>query len=291
MQPQEYCRHKAAPPGSSLHYALLFTDQRTRADLLALNAYQREVTEIVDECSDRGVAAVKIGWWGEELDRIHRGQARHPVGVALQAAIHRGALTPDHLGDVIEGARMDLEYGAYPSFRELSVYCHRVGCTPAEIAVSVCGFRNPGTPTLGHDLGMGLQITRFLRNLRRHAADGRVYLPEDEMQRYGVERAALSADRTGEPLRALLGDLAERGRTFLTRAIDGVASEDRAAQAPLIITATLYRALLTGMSEDSLPVLERRHHLTPVRKLWLAWRTARRERRHATRRQKGIETQ
>lgn len=281
MDPIDYCRGKAAPPGSSLHYALLFAEPQTRSALLALHAFRAEVTEIVDECSDPGVATVKLDWWQEEVGRLFDGRARHPVGQALQPAVAEHALPREPFVELLEGAGMDLEYGGYPSFRELSHYCHRVGCSIAQLAATVCGYQDPETTRYAHDLGMALQLTRLLRDVRRHADAGRVYIPEDEMRRAGVERSDLLQPEVGERLRGLFSEQGERAVQFFDQALARLPAVDRRRQRPGLILAALYRALLREMARDGYPLLARRHHLTPLRKLWIAWLTDRRLRRQA----------
>jgi phytoene synthase len=279
MEPLDYCRNKAAPAGSSLHYALLFADQATIPGLLAINALHAEISTVADDCSEPGVAAVKLNWWAEELERLRQGQPRHPVSRAMAKAVTDHALDPTVLDELVTGARMDLEYGTYPSFRELSVYCHRLGVTPAQIAVQICGHEDPASLAVAHDLGMGLQLVRMLRRLPQHLSGGRVYLPEDELSEAGVDRDRLLAGHSDEALTPVLTEHAARARAFLDNADSRVADTDRARLRPLLVTAALYRRLLDTIEADGFPLLQRRHHLTPLRKLGVAWRTARRQRR------------
>jgi phytoene synthase len=286
MEPLEYCRNKAAPPGSSLHYALLFASNDAAPGLLAVNALHAEISTIADDCSEPGVAAVKLNWWAEELERLRGGQPRHPVSQAMAEAISTHELDPHALDELVSGARMDLEYGTYPSFRELTVYCHRLGVTPAQLAVQICGHDTPGSLAVAHDLGMGLQLVRMLRRLPRHLASGRVYFPEDELEEAGVDRERLVAGHTDETLMPVLAQHASRARAFLDSADERVAGTDRERLQPLLVTAALYRRLLDTIEADGFPLLQRHHHLTPIRKLGLAWRTARRQRRLGRRAQK-----
>jgi len=279
MDPLQYCRDKAAPAGSSLHYALLFAGADTTPGLLAISALHAEISTVADDCSEPGVAAVKLNWWAEELQRLRQGQARHPVSQAMAQAVERHNLDAEVLDELITGARMDLEYGVYPSFRELSVYCHRLGVTPAQIAVQICGHDDAGSLAVAHDLGMGLQMVRMVRRMPRHLNGGRVYFPEDELEEAGVDRDRVLAGHADTNLTPVLTEHAARARSFLDNAESRVADADRRRLAPLLITAALYRRLLDTIEADGFPMRQRQHHLTPLRKLGLAWRTARRQRR------------
>ena len=279
MNPQLYCHNKVAPRGSSLHYALLFAPQAHREGLEAAHAFYKEVTEIVHECSDPGVARVKLAWWREELARLFDGGGRHPVSQGLAPVIERHGLAKEYFEEIIDGTEMDLEYGFYPSFRELSVYCHRLSGSLTHLSVEICGYNDRNTVRYAHDLGMGLQLARLLRETRNNAHAGRIYIPEDEMQGAGVTRGDLLAPQTSERLRDLFKAQADRAREFFDNALERIPAEDRHAQRAGLILMTLYREQLDAMEEDGYYLLEHAVRLTPLRKLWVAWRTARRQKR------------
>ncbi len=280
MQPQQYCREKAAPTGSSLHYALLFAaDDATRADLLAVNALHAELTAIPATVSDPGVAAAKLGWWREEIERaLDHHEAQHPVAQALAAAHARRALDREDVGALIDGVAMDLEYGAYPSFRELSVYCHRVGGATVRLAVAACGGAPDECAAYAHDLGMALTLLRVLRRLRPHLDAGRLYLPEDELAAADLDREHLLRAPGDPTTRRFLDEQAARVEEFLANALAQIPGSEHRRLLPITVHAELYRHLLRRLRADGMPVLTRRDHLTPLRKLYRAWRIARRER-------------
>lgn len=280
MPAQDYCQEKGAPAGSSLYYALLFAPPSRRTALTALSAWRREVGRVIPECSDAGVAAVKLNWWREELDRLFAGQPRHPATQALLEPVQSLNLPRETFQQVLEGAQMDLQYGSYPSFRELSVYCHNMGCATAHLAVTVAGFRDPQTPLHAHDMGMGLQLAALLRNLPRDLAAGRLYIPEDELAEAGISRQQLlEGNADPSAARRLFARQAQRAFDFLAQARERLPSEERRRQRAGLVLMALQERLLESMAADDYPLMQRRHHLTPLRKLWLAWRAARRARR------------
>lgn len=277
MTPQEYAADKAAPPGSSLHYALYFAARRHQPALRALHAYQREVTEIVHECRELSVAKVKLRWWQEELARVFDGQPQHPVAQALQQdAVGPYRLAKEYFEQVLEGVDMDLEYGLYPSFKELSLYCHRVGGSVTQLAVEICGYQDRHAPRFAHDMGMAFQLFSQLRHVRRNAARGRFHIPEDEMRQAGVSQQDLLLPQTTDKVRALFAQQAERIEKFMDQGLERLAPQDVAPQRPTLVLAELYRRLLGEMRREGFPLLEREFHLTPIRKFWIAWRSSRR---------------
>jgi len=292
MDPLDYCRQKVAAPGTDLYYALRFSTPAQRPGLLAVHAFMEEVIAVAHQVSDRGVAATKLNWWREELERAIVGQGRHPVSQLLTPAMERHALAPAGLRDMLEGAAMDLEYGLYPAFSQLSIYGHRTSGSLAQLVVKICGHREQETIRYGHDLGMGLGLFALLRDLRLHIDRGHCYIPEDELARTGLAVEDLRPQGPSGPsgpsgqdhskreaIRGLLREQAVRVEGFFTEAEQRLPGGDRPAQRFGLIRMALARKLLAEMAAEDYPLLERGFELTPIRKLWIAWRTARHNRR------------
>lgn len=219
-----------------------------------------------------------MDWWRDEIGRLFVDKPQHPVTLALQPYISTCNLPEEYFREISDGAAMDVDVGAYPSFSELSLYAHRRGSIPTLLAAEILNYRNRrGTPRFAHDAGLMLLLFELLYEVRRHAQLGRVYLPEDEMQRYDIRPSDLLAAQTTERLRRLFAAQAERIRDVHQRALRQLSDEDRYAQHPLLIRLELALALLAEIAEDGYRLLEQRIQLTPVRKLWLAWRLRRRE--------------
>ncbi len=275
MTPEAYCRNKAAPPGSSLHYALLFAPAEVRGALWALHGFRAEVVEIPSECSDPGVAAVKLGWWREELERALAGQARHPAAQALQQARAVHDFDPQPLWEVLDGVAMDLEYGSYPGFAQVSTYFHRVACAPGRLAVNLLGASEPATQRFAHDLAMAVEHTRRLRDVLPLARRGNVYIPADELAQAGLAPEQLRTPAIQDQAVPVFRQQAERARQFHRQALEQLPAADRRRQRAALVMGRLHMALLDVMEADGFPLLRRRYHLTALRKLWLAWRQAR----------------
>ena len=275
MDPETYCRNKVAPQGSSLHYALLFAPSDQRKGLVALAALRAEILEVPYEVSDAGIGAVKLTWWQEELQRLAEGIPRHPVTQALAPSINQHALSIDGLNELIEAARMDLEYGSYPTLRELTLYCHRAGGSVAELAWRMSDSTGIQAAAFAHDLSIGLELTRMLRHLRRDLVAGRSYIPADELAIRGVTTEQVLSDPSADIVKDVLAQQARRARQFLDSAISQLEPQCREPLRYGLILAVLYRELLLRIEQDGNPVMSRQHHLTPLRKLWLAWKTAR----------------
>ncbi len=274
MDPYGYCQERAAASGSSFYYSFLFLPPEKRRAITALYAFCREVDDAVDECRDPALARLKLGWWREELERTFSGTPLHPVGRALQEVIRGYALSRAHFLEIIEGMEMDLEQPCYPDFEALSLYCHRAAGVVGWLSAEILGYRNPNTLRYAHDLGMALQLTNILRDVREDARRGRRYLPLEECRRFGVRPEDFHAHTTSPALQALLAFQGQRIASLFHQAFAALPDEDRPRQRASIIMASLYQALLKAIRRNGYRVLEQRIHLSPLRKLWLAWHTA-----------------
>ncbi|TMH60760.1 MAG: presqualene diphosphate synthase HpnD [Betaproteobacteria bacterium] len=274
MSPDEYCAQKAAQSGSSFYYSFRFLPADQRSAITALYAFCREVDDVVDEVSDPGVARVKLGWWRTEVGAAFEGRAQHPVALALTPAVATFKLPQEHFQTVIDGMTMDLERSRYPDFATLERYCHCVAGVVGLLSAEIFGYVDPATRDYARNLGVAFQITNIIRDVGEDVQRGRVYLPEDELSRFGVEPKDLLARRASAGFKALMAHQVERARSFYARALAALPSGDRRAQRPGLIAGAIYQALLAKIERDDFLVLDRRIALTPLRKAWIAWKTS-----------------
>ena len=277
--PDAYCQERAARSGSSFYYSFLFLPEAQRRAIMALYAFCREVDDVVDECSDPGVARAKLEFWRTEIANCFEGRPQHPVTRALQPALERFNLQQEYFQEIIDGMQMDLDYDSYPSFTELSLYCYRVASVVGLLAAEIFGYEDRQTLRYANDLGIAFQLTNILRDVHEDVTRGRVYLPLDEMTKLGVTASDLTLPQTTDNLRRLFAFQAERAQSYYDRAFGHLPEVDRFSQRSGIIMAAIYRTTLREIEDDGYRVLEHRIKLTPLRKLWIAWRTARQEKK------------
>jgi 15-cis-phytoene synthase len=273
MTPDEYCQQKAAASGSSFYYSFLFLPPPRRRAITALYAYCREVDDVVDNVSDPGVARAKLAWWSEEVNRVYAGNPEHPVGRALAAVVHEYGLEQSRMLEIIDGMRMDLEYNRYPDFATLEVYCHRVAGVVGLLSARIFGFTNPATLDYARSLGLAFQLTNIIRDVGEDVRRNRIYLPLDELKRFDLGPDDLVLLREDDRFFRMLQFQIERAQDCYDRALSLLPAEDRKAQRPGLVMAAIYRTLLREIQASGGKVLNQRVTLTPLRKLWLAWRT------------------
>ena len=275
MTPDEYCQQKAAQSGSSFYYSFLFLPPPQRRAITALYAFCREVDDVVDEVSDHMVARTKLAWWRQEVARTFDGNPQHPVAQALVPVVREHALPQEHFQTVIDGMAMDLTQARYVDFAALEVYCHRVAGVVGLLSAEIFGYTEAATRDYARDLGIAFQLTNICRDVGEDARRGRIYLPQEDLARFGVPASALLRGEMSDAFRALMAFEVDRTQAWYAQAFAALPAADRKAQRAGLVMAAIYRQLLAEIARDGYEVLDRRTSLTPLRKLWIAWKTAR----------------
>ena len=272
MTPQDYVQQKAAASGSSFYYAFLFLPKPRRAAITAFYAFCREIDDVVDDMVDPSVAHSKLAWWQAEVAKSFAGQPSHPVTQSLMPLVADYAIEQRHLQAVIEGCQMDLNQTRYLDYPGLQRYCHLVAGVVGEVSAQIFGQTDPATTAYAHKLGLAFQLTNIIRDVGEDALRGRIYLPMSEMQRFDVKANEILQRQYSERFTALMTFQAERAHALYDEALALLPPVDRRAQKPGLMMASIYRTLLREIERDKFAVLHQRISLTPLRKLWLAWK-------------------
>lgn len=272
MTPQDYVQQKAAASGSSFYYAFLFLPKPRRAAITAFYAFCREVDDVVDDMVDASVAGTKLAWWQAEVAKSFAGQPSHPVMQALMPLAADYKIEQRHLQAVIEGCQMDLAQTRYLDYPGLQRYCHLVAGVVGEVAANIFGQTQAQTTAYAHKLGQALQLTNIIRDVGEDALRGRIYLPMNELQQFDVKAHEILKRTYSDRFTALMKFQTERAQGLYDEALVLLPPADRRAQKPGLMMASIYRDLLREIERDNFQVLHQRVSLTPLRKLWLAWK-------------------
>lgn len=273
MSPDEYCQQKTVQSGSSFYYSFLFLPPERRRAITALYAFCREVDDTVDETSDASVARIKLAWWRTEVSTMYKGSPTHPVTQALQPHVATYKLEEQHLQAIIDGMEMDLDQSRYLDFAGLQKYCWRVAGVVGILSASIFGYTRPETLAYAEKLGLAFQLTNIIRDVGDDARKGRIYIPVNELQQFNVTAADILNFRHSEKFEALMRFQNKRAQRTYDEALALLPKQDRRAQRPGLMMAAIYRTLLDEIAHDNFQVLNQRISLTPLRKLWLAWKT------------------
>ena len=251
MQPLDYCRNKAAASGSSFLAGFRFLPQHKRDAMTVLYAFCRELDDVVDDCSDIGVAEATLQWWRGDLAKVFGDtKPEHPVNQALCEIVQAFALPQTELAAIIDGMQMDLVQVRYPDFAALCVYCHRVAGVVGQLIARILGFTHPQTLEYADKLGLALQLTNIIRDVGEDARMGRIYLPMDELQRFQVPaQTILQAEPTSE-FAQLMAFQVQRAESIYAQAVAVLPMEDAKRQKVGLVMGSIYYALLQEIKLD-----------------------------------------
>jgi phytoene synthase len=277
MDVHQYCQERAAASGSSFYYSFVFLPSDTRRAITAFYALCRELDDVVDECHERAIAEAKLDWWREEIERFAAGVPEHPATQALFDTPRGRHTSPSLLLEIVDGMAMDLDQLRYPDFKSLNLYCYRVAGVVGEVAAALFGSErgedDRAVRRYAHELGLAFQLTNIIRDVGEDARRGRIYLPQDELARFGVHETDLLNGRDTPEFQALMQFQYERAVACYERAREALPARARRDQRAGLVMAAIYRTLLDEIRRDRFPVLRARVSLTPLRKLWLASKT------------------
>jgi phytoene synthase len=204
---------------------------------------------------------------------MYKGSPTHPVTQALQPHVAPYKLEEQHLQAIIDGMEMDLDQSRYLDYAGLQKYCWRVAGVVGILSASIFGYTDPQTLAYAEKLGLAFQLTNIIRDVGDDARKGRIYLPVNELQQFNVTAADILNFRHSEKFEALMRFQNERAQRTYDEALALLPKQDRRAQRPGLMMAAIYRTLLDEIADEKFQVLNQRISLTPLRKLWLAWKT------------------
>lgn len=268
----EYCQRLTRDTAKNFYYAFITLPKRQRQAIYAGYAFCRICDDAADdpplaEDKIRGLDRV-----GGELAQAVAGQADGPVFRALADTVATYGISWDAFSDILEGVRMDLTQTRYDTFEELRTYCYRVASIVGLVCIEVFGYTDPRAAEYAVDLGLGMQLTNILRDLREDADRGRIYLPQDEMERFGYTEADLLSgvvnDRFAELMRfqvARARDYFDRGRRLLPL----LPVRSRACPAVL---GGIYSRVLNRIEANGYDVFQQRISLSSNEKVLLTLR-------------------
>jgi phytoene synthase len=272
MSAYDFCRDKVALPGSSLYYSLLFVSPALREALTALHAAAEEFREVAQQVGDAGVARTKLGWWAEEMQRAAAGAPRHPITRVLAQPLREAGVDTARFIKVLNTYVVHHDRDGYATFAELEAHFEQVadltGCAAAEL----CGFDCSATLEASSNLGVGLALAELARSPCRHGARRETDLPADLLAECGVMRADLGAARTSDALKCSVRRVCEAARNRLRQALDTMPATDHRAQRSRRALAHMTLAQIGAIERGECAVLDRPLAVTPLHKLWIAWK-------------------
>lgn len=258
---------------TSFYYSFLVLPPRKRNAVIAVWDFCRAVDDAVDEEEAPERAAEALTAWRAELASCYNGtRPGTPQAQALQPYVQEFRLPREPFEDLIDGVEMDLRHARYPTFAALSDYCRRVASTVGLICVEIFGYRNPQTRDYAVNLGMALQLTNIIRDVAADLQRGRVYLPQEDLQRFGVTEGDLAAGVVTPQVRNLLAYQRSRAFIFYRRAAVTLPKEDARTLVAAEIMGAIYYEILRRIDRSGYDVFSRRIRVPRPRRAIIAAR-------------------
>lgn len=271
------CAEIARRSSSNFYYAFMLLPAERRRALYAVYAFCRFVDDIADDESIRD-GRVLLARWREELDRVYRGAPTRGISRALADSAKRFNIPRERFEEVIAAMEMDLTRKRYATFDELRVYCYGAASAVGLICIEIFGYNNPAAKIYAEKLGIACQLTNILRDVREDAARGRIYLPLEDLARFGVSEDDILRGVYNENFVRLMQFEAERAQDFYREAEAALPPEDRSSLLTAEAMRMIYGALLDRIMRSKYRVLDGRVSLPVPLKLYLvgrAWASSR----------------
>ena len=258
------CRDLVRTHGRTFFFASRFLPAERRRAIHAAYAYCRIADDIVDRAPATGLAAAAraLDAWERELDA-----PRDPIAVAFAAARARYGVPAEAARDLLLGVRMDLAPRRYQTWDDLRLYCYRVAGTVGLLAAPILGCRDDAVLPRAVDLGIAMQLTNILRDVAEDARMGRLYLPLEDLARFGCDPEATLAGIPSGRFRELVAFEIARARALYDASRAGVAALCPAGQVTTLASAQIYAQILTRIEEQGHDVFGSRAYVSSRRKL------------------------
>ena len=271
-----YCRRVTRQRARNFYYSFVLLRRAEHDAMCAIYAFMRYCDDLSDEPgTGPGQAKASIDRWRADLEAALEGRVSgHPVWPAFRSVVERCRIPHGYFRDMIDGVASDLEPREFQSFGDLYAYCYRVASVAGLAVIHILGFESPQALDLAEKCGVAFQLTNILRDVREDAERGRVYLPAEDLQRFGVSREEVLNGRESEAFRQLMRFEAVRAREYYLASAPLVELVERRNQASLWALIEIYRRLLHKIERSGFDVYRRRVRLTSAEKSWIVVKAA-----------------
>lgn len=270
----------AVPRPTNFYYSFLVLPPEKRAAIVAVWDFCRAVDDAVDEAGEGDAGSQVAAWRAEVAACFERGSPATPQGRALQPFVAQFGLPRAAFDALIEGVAMDVGFRRYETADDLYEYCVRVASSVGLMCLEIFGYDDPRAREYATDLGIALQLTNILRDVREDLSRGRVYLPQEDLRRFGCteedlarESAAAGGGVRSPAVLAVLRHQAGRAREYFARAAASLPAGDARRLVAAEIMGSVYRAILAKIERSGYDVFGEVVRLSRPRRAFLALAT------------------
>lgn len=267
-----YCERLARREAGNFYPAFRVLPADQRRSMCALYAFMRRTDDLGDGPGDVAQKRTQLADWRRRLDLALDDHASHRIHAALRDTLQRRHVPREYLEAVLDGVEMDLGPVRYATFGELYRYCYRVASAVGLACIHIWGFTDDRAKAYAESAGIAFQLTNILRDLKEDAERGRVYLPQEDLDRFGYRQEQLLTGERDDRFRALMRFEVERARGYYESARPLVALLPPAGRAVFLVMLRTYSGLLDAIERRDYDVFSRRIRLSPWKKLTFVMR-------------------
>jgi 15-cis-phytoene synthase len=263
-------RRLVGAAGSNFYYSFLLLPKQKRRAITDVYRFARLLDDIVDEAPQGRDPYAELQTWRDEIEFIYRGTPTTGFGDRLIESIEAFDLPKQPFLDLVDGMEMDLKWHSYQSFADLREYCYRAASTVGLICIEIFGYENARTREYAVNLGLALQLTNILRDLKEDIARDRIYLPLEDLERFGYTADDLRAHRYNQPFIELMKFEHQRARSYFVKAAASLPDVDRPQMFAAEIMATIYREIFEQMPAVQYDIFRNRLTVSKKRRMQIA---------------------
>jgi len=271
---REYCRRLARSHYENFSVASWFLPRHLRQHFFNIYAYCRISDDLGDEVGDTAASLQLLEEWETELNACYDGHPRHPVFVALAETVRKFEIPKHEFADLLTAFRQDQSIGRYETFNDLLGYCRYSANPVGHLVLYLCGYRDSERQQLSDCTCTALQLANFWQDVSADFAKGRIYLPLEDLCRFGVSEEVIGDGENTAAFREMLKFEVERARVWFTQGMPLIAKVDRALAIDIELFSRGGQEILSAIERQDYAVLGRRPAISKARKLALVARAA-----------------
>jgi squalene synthase HpnC len=271
---QEYCRRLARSHYENFSVASWFLPVNLRQHFFNVYAYCRISDDLGDEVGDSAASLKLLDEWESDLNACYDGNPRHPVFVALAATVRQFEIPKHEFADLLTAFRQDQRVNRYETFNDLLGYCRYSANPVGHLVLYLCGYRDSERQQLSDYTCTALQLANFWQDISADLAKGRIYLPLEDLRRFGVTEHMIRDNENTAAFRQMLTFEVERAREWFSQGMLLITKVDRSLATDIELFSRGGQAILSAIQRQNYAVLGKRPAISKTRKLSLVARAA-----------------
>lgn len=264
------CQQIARRTGKNFYYSFLMMPRAKRQAMCAIYAFMRRSDDIADSTANPAVASEGLRQWRATVDAALRGEtSSEPTLPALVDTVKRYGIEPRYFHELLDGTEMDQRVTRYESFEDVYRYCYHVASVVGLIVLPVFGYQDQAALVPAEACGIAFQLTNILRDVKEDAGLGRIYLPREDLKRFGVEEADIMSSQTTPQFIELMKFEAARAREYYAKAVPLLDMIEPDSRGTLAVMIGIYGGILDKIEKQDYAVFDGKVRLSTAEKLWI----------------------